>query len=77
MKVLWISEGAEHFHAEHSLGVDGIVHLAVASLGEEGWDWHVWDVAGRVKQGYGLGDTLDDAMTKAEAALADFAKQLG
>ena len=77
MKVLWISEGAEQFRAERSLGANGTAHLAVASLGDEGWDWHVWDTASRVPQRYGLGDTLNDAMTKAEAALADLVEQLG
>ena len=62
---LWISEGAEAFRAERSLGSEGMAHLTVASLGEGGWDWHVWDVAGRVPQRYGMGDTLDDAMTQA------------
>lgn len=77
MMVLWISDGAEHFHAERSLGISGTIHLVVASLGDAGWDWHVWQAAGRTPQRYGLGDTLDDAITKAEAALADMAEQLG
>ena len=75
--VLWISEGAENFRAERSLGSSGMIHLAVASLGDAGWDWHVWDTASRVPQRYGLGDTLDDAMTKAEAALTALVDQLG
>ena len=76
MMVLWISEGAEQFRAERSLGIGGMAHLAITSLGEAGWDWHVWDTANRVPQRYGLGDTLDDAMTKAETALADLTEQM-
>ena len=74
---LWISEGAEAFRSEQPLGSGGMVHLTVASLGESGWDWHVWDVAGRVPQRYGLGDTLNDAMTQAERALEGLLEQLG
>ena len=77
MVVLWISDGAERFHAERWLGSSGMMHLVVASLGDAGWDWHVWQAAGHMPQHYGLGDTLDDAMTKAETALADMAEQLG
>ena len=76
MKALWVSDSGEQFRAERSLGPSGTAHLAVASLGEAGWDWHVWDAASRVPQRYGLGDTLDDAMTKAETALADLTEQM-
>ena len=77
MMLLWKSDGGGHFRAQRSLGVSGMAQLAVASLGEAGWDWNVWDSAGRLPQRYGFGDTLAEAITEAEAALADLIEQLG
>jgi len=40
----------------------------VESLGENGWDWHVWDMSRQVRQQYGLADTLTEAKRNAETA---------
>lgn len=71
MVLRWVSEEGEFFSAERPLGGKGTVHAVVESLGGAGWDWHVWDTAGRVQQRYGVADTLDEAMERAERALPD------
>jgi len=53
------------------------LHLQVESLGESGWDWHVWEQSGRGQQRYGLADSLTEAKEKAEAALDALAWELG
>ena len=76
MAVSWVTDEGELHTAQSSIGSERVIHLAVESLGETGWDWHVWDGAVRGHQRYGLADTLDQAKAKAEAALAEIAAQL-
>ncbi len=61
MELRWTSEGEESHSAESSLGAVGTAHLVVESLGEAGWDWHVCEVAHRLRPHYGLADTLEEA----------------
>lgn len=75
MVIVWISEDGEVYSAKRLMGAKGTLHLAVESLGETGWDWHVWDTAGCVRQHYGLADTLEEAKAKAERALLDIIEQ--
>jgi len=76
MPMNWSSEEGELYSAEMRLGSAGIVHAVVESLGETGWDWHVWDTAGGLQTYYGLADTLDDAQGKVERALIRMRCQL-
>lgn len=77
MAVSWVTDEGDLYTAQTSIGSKRVIHLTVESLGETGWDWHVWDGAVRGHQRYGLADTLDQAQAKAEAVLADMAEQLG
>ncbi len=76
MVVDWASDEGEVYFAEKPLGALGTMHLTAQSLGEIGWDWHIWDAAGRLQQRYGLADTLSEAQAKAVRALADVVEQL-
>lgn len=77
MLVLWETDEGEVHHAVRTLGGRGALHLQVESLGEYGWDWHVWEQSGRGQQRYGLADDLPAAKAKAEAALDMLARELG
>jgi len=63
-------------YAARLLGARGTLHMQVDSLGESGWDWHVWEQLGRGQQRYGLADTLDEAKAKAEDAFDGLAWEL-
>lgn len=79
MLVQWVTDDGEVHHAEQRLSVPGnaaVLHMQVESLGESGWDWHVWEQSGRGQQRYGLADTLDEAKAKAEGALGGLAWEL-
>ena len=71
----WASKD-EELHTAVQPVRTGVLHAAVEGLGETGWDWHVWDTGGRVQQ-YGLADTLEEALGKAEQAMERLARQLG
>ncbi len=77
MLVEWETEEGEVHRAEQSLGERHALNLQVESLGEHGWDWHVWEQSGRGQQRYGLADSLAAAKAKAEAALDALARELG
>ncbi len=77
MLVGWETEEGEVHHAERWLGGRHVLSLQVESLGEHGWDWHVWERSGRGQQRYGLADSLLAAKSKAEAALDALAQELG
>jgi hypothetical protein len=77
MLVLWETDEGELHHAVRSLAGRSVLHLQVESLGEHGWDWHVWEQSGRGQQRYGLADSLAAAKAKAEAALDALARELG
>ncbi len=77
MLVEWETAEGEVHRAERTLGGCDALHLQVESLGESGWDWHVWEQSGRGQQRYGLADSLTDAKEKAEAALDALAWDLG
>ncbi len=77
MLVLWETDEGEVHHAVRMLGGRGALHLQVESLGESGWDWHVWEQSGHGQQRYGLADDLPAAKAKAEAALDALARELG
>ena len=77
MLVKWETEEGEVHHAERPLGGRHTLRLQVESLGEYGWDWHVWERSGRGQQRYGLADTLPEAKIRAEAALGALARELG
>ena len=77
MLVEWETEEGEVHHAERWLGGRHVLSLQVESLGEQGWDWHVWERSGRGQQRYGLADSLLAAKSKAEAALDALAQELG
>ena len=77
--VQWVTDEGEVHHAEQHLSVHGnavVLHMQIESLGEIGWDWHVWEQFGHGQQRYGLADTLSEAKAKAEGALADLAWEL-
>lgn len=74
--VHWVSEDEELLLARRDLGLHGTVHAQVESLGELGWDWHVWRSA-TPDQRYGLADTLEQAVQKAEHALEAMTRGLG
>lgn len=67
--VTWVLEEGDLQTGQRALGIVGVLHLAVESLGENGWSWHVWDMSRQVRQQYGLADTLTEAKHKAEAAV--------
>ncbi len=75
--VTWVLEDGDLHTGQRALGMAGALHLAVESLGESGWDWHVWDMSRQVRQQYGLADTLTIAKHKAEAAAELMAQELG
>jgi hypothetical protein len=75
--VTWVLEDGNLHMGQRALGVAGVLHLAVESLGESGWDWHVWDMSRQVRQQYGLADTLTEAKRKAEAAAELMMQELG
>jgi len=75
--VHWMTDGDELHYAARLLGARGTLHMQVDSLGESGWDWHVWEQLGRGQQRYGLADTLAEAKSKAEGALAVLTRELG
>ncbi len=77
MLVNWMTDGDGLYYAARLLGARGILHMQVDSLGESGWDWHVWEQLGRGQQRYGLADTLAEAKSKAEGALAVLTRELG
>ncbi len=77
MIVLWETDEGEVHYAVWTFGGRGVLHLQVESLGEYGWDWHVWERSGRGQQRYGLADALPAAKAKAEAALDALAQELG
>jgi hypothetical protein len=66
--VTWVLDDGDLHAVQRMLGMVGAPHLAVESLGENGWDRHVWDMSRQVRQQYGLADTLTEAKRKAEAA---------
>lgn len=79
MLIQWVTEEGEVHHAERHLSARGnavVLRMQVESLGESGWDWHVWEQSGRGQQRYGLADTLAEAKAKAEVALDAFAWEL-
>lgn len=75
--VTWVLEEGDFHTGQRALGVAGTLHLAAESLGENGWDWHVWDMSRQVRQQYGLADTLAEAKRKAEIAAELMAQELG
>ncbi len=78
MLVQWVTDEGKVHRAERPLSVRGsvvVLHMQVESLGESGWDWHVWEQSDRVRQRYGLADTLDEAKAKAEGALSGLAQE--
>jgi hypothetical protein len=76
MLVHWMMDGDGLHYAARLLGARGTLHMQVDSLGESGWDWHVWEQLDRGQQRYGLADTLDEAKAKAENALDGLAREL-
>lgn len=79
MAVEWASdrvEGGLHTATAKATTACGPMHLVVEELGEAGWDWHVWDAAGR-GQHYRVVDTLEDAKAAAEQALDMLVRELG
>ncbi len=77
MLVHWMTDEGEMHYAGRMLGDQGVLHLQVTSLGEVGWDWHVWEQSGRGQQRYGLADSLGEAKARAEDALSVLARELG
>ena len=75
--VTWMLEEVDFHAGQRALGVAGALHVAVESLGENGWDWHVWDLSRQVRQQYGLADTLAEAKRKAEAVAELMAQEMG
>ena len=79
MLVQRVTDEGEVHHAKRVLRAQGnavVLHMQVESLGESGWDWHVWEQSGRGQQRYGLADTLVEAKVKAEGALDALAWEL-
>ena len=80
MLVQWVTNEGEIHNAERVLRARGgfiVLYMQVESLGESGWDWHVWDMSRQVRQQYGLADTLAEAKRKAEAAAELMTQELG
>ncbi len=77
MLVHWLTDEGEVHYAGRMLGGQGALHLQVTSLGESGWDWHVWEQLGRGQQRYGLSDSLPEAKARAEGALSVLVQELG
>ena len=75
--VTWELEDGSLHVGQRALGVAGVLHLTVESLGESGWDWHVWDMSRQARQQYGLADTLTEAKRKAEVAAELMMQELG
>ncbi len=79
MLLQWVTDKGKVQHAELHLSARGNVvapHMQVETLGENGWDWNVWEQSGCVRQRYGLADTLDEAKAKAEGALGGLPREL-
>lgn len=76
MALIWVSESWVLHSAEACLGAGEMVRFAVESLGETGWEWHVWDVAHRMRPRRGGAATLDGAKAGAERAFAEMAEML-
>lgn len=75
-RIDWASEDGELHTAVVQLPRAGtVLHAAVESMDETGWDWHVWDPDGHGQQ-YGLADTLEEARFRAERAMEALARQL-
>ena len=70
----WAREDDELHTAVRPVGA-GVLHATVEGIGETGWDWHVWDPEGYAQQ-YGLADTLEQALDKAEQAMEQLSWQL-
>ncbi len=77
MLVLWEANEGEVHHAERTLSGRRAMSLQVESLGEQGWDWHVWEQSGRGQQRYGLAASLGEAKARAEGALSVLTRELG
>ena len=72
----WVMDKGEVHHAERQLTVHGnivVLHMQIGSLGENGWDWNIWEQSGCTRQRYGLADTLDEAKAWAEGAVVGLA----
>lgn len=77
MLVQWATDEGEVHYAGRMLGGQGALQLQMTSLGEVGWDWHVWEQLGRGQQRYGLADSLPEAKARAEGALSVLVQGLG
>lgn len=72
----WISEGEHSYFAEGALGRHGIAQLLVERPGgASGWDWQVWDAAGRLLPRRGLANSPGEAKERASLALVELARQ--
>jgi len=76
MVLHWVIDDEETHSARRGLGGKGVFNLIVGSLGEKGWDWHVWDVYGQMQQQYGFANTLCEAKEEAERALERLVGQI-
>lgn len=76
MALNWVNEGWMLHLAESAFGTWGKAQLAVESVGETGWEWHVWDTAHQMRLRCGQAATLDEAKAAAERALVEMAAQL-
>lgn len=75
----WMTAEGEVHRAERPLFVDDsitMLRMQVEQLREGGWDWHVWDQAGRGRQRHGLADSLTEGKAKAEDARDALAEEL-
>lgn len=77
MLVEWEMDEGEVHRAERWLGGRYALNIQVESLGEHGWDWHVWERSGHGQQRYGLAESLTGAKGEAEAALDVLVRELG
>ncbi len=77
MLVHWMTDEDGLHYAARLLGARGTLHMQVDSLGESGWDWHVWEQSGHGQQRYGLADSLPEAKARAESAPSMLAQELG
>ena len=53
-----------------------MLRMQVERRGKIGWDWHVWDQAGRGQRRHGLADSLTEGKVKAEGARDALAEEL-
>ena len=72
MTIDWTTDDDDLHFAVQAFGSEYIVHLAVESLGETGWDWHVWDAFGRTRPLYGLADSLVPTLIEQRIRPADY-----